>query len=69
MSSYSPLNQLRRLDKSSPKFYDKVCDVFGAEEYKQWVRSHRGSDLVGFVNHLDKVCRRLSLLCSPLKPL
>jgi len=55
MSSYNPLNQLRRLDKSSPKFYDQVSEIFGGEEYKQWVRNHRGNDLVGFINHLDKV--------------
>jgi len=69
MSSYNPLNQLRRLDKSSSKFYDQVSEIFGGEEYKQWVRNHRGNDLVGFINHLDKVCHRVSPLCSLLKPL
>jgi len=69
MSSYNPLDQLRRLDKFSPTFYDQVSDIFGEEGYKQWVLNHRGDDLVGFVDYLDKVCRHASFLRSPLNPL
>jgi len=68
MSSYNPLNQLRHLDKSSPNFHDQVGDVLHGEEYKKWVSNLQDNNLVGFVNHLDKVCYPASHH-SPLKPL
>jgi len=69
MCSYDPLDQLRRLDKSSSTFHDQVNNVLDGEEYKQWMSNLRGSDLVEFVDYLDKVRRHASLLRSPLKPL
>ena len=69
MSSRSPLKQLRRLDKSSSKFHDRVSNILYGEEYKQWVSTIQGDGLMGFVDYLDKVRCRVSLLRSPLKSL
>ena len=68
MSSRSPLEQLLRFDRSSSKFHDRVSNILYGEEYKQWVQSVQGEDLVRFVEFLDEVCRCVSLLRSPLKP-
>ena len=65
--SRGPLKQLRRLDKSSSKFHDQVSNVLYGEEYKQWVPTIRGDDLVGLVDYLDTVCCRVSLPHSPLR--
>ena len=68
MSSRSPLKQLRHLDGSSSRFPDQVSNILYGGEYKQWVPTIQGDDLVGLVDYLDKVRCRVSLLCSPLKP-
>jgi hypothetical protein len=64
MSPHNPLNRLRRLDRSSPKFHDQVSNILSGEEYKQWVPNIQGDDLVGLVDYLDKV--RLPRLASLL---
>ena len=69
MSSYSPLSQLRNLDKSSSDFHDQVSNILHGEEYKQWVSNLQDNDLAGFVDHLDEACHLPSLFRSPLKPL
>ena len=68
-SPRNPLEQLRRLDLSSPKFHDQVRKILYGEEYRQWVVSVQGDDLVGLVDYLDKVCFRFSFTHSPLKPM
>jgi len=68
MPSGSPLKQLRRLDRSSSKFHDRISSILYGEEYKQWVPTIQGDDLVGLVDYLDKVRCRVSLLRSPLNP-
>jgi len=68
MFSLNPLDQLRRLDRSSPKFHDQVSNILSGEEYKQWVLNVQDDDLVGLTDYLDKVRRRVSPLCLPLKP-
>jgi len=55
MSSFNPLGQLRRLDGSSPGFHDQLSHVLYGEEYKKWVSSIDGDDLVWLVDYLDKV--------------
>jgi len=65
MSSRSPLRQLRRLDKSSSKFHDRVSNVLYGEEYKQWVPTIEGNDLVELVDYLDTVRCVSSLLPLP----
>lgn len=55
MSSFNPLGQLRRLDGSSPGFHDQLSHVLYGEEYKKWVSSIDGEDLVWLVDYLDKV--------------
>ena len=69
MSSYSPLRQLRRLDRSSSEFPDQVTDILYGEDYKQWVQTVRDKDLVGLVDYLDKVRCHVPLLHTLLKPL
>ena len=63
--SHSPLKQLRRLDKSSSKFHDRVSNVLYGEEYKQWVPTIEGKDLVGLVDYLDTVRCLASFLPPP----
>jgi len=64
----NPLKQLRRLDRSSPKFHDQLSNVLYGEDYKQCVPNLQGDDLVWLVDYLDKVCRRIVVvLHSPLK--
>jgi len=56
MYSRSPLRRLRRLDKSSSNYHDRVSNVLYGEEYKEWVPTIQGDDLVGLVDYLDTVC-------------
>jgi len=63
----STLQQLHRLNRSSPDFHDKLCNVLYGEEYVQCVPNIEGEDLVWLVDYLDKVRRRVSLPHSPLK--
>jgi len=65
MSFDNPLNQLRRLDRSSSTFHDRVGNILYGEEYKRWKPDVRGDDLVGLVDYLDEV-RRVSFVRSPL---
>jgi len=66
MPSHNPLTQLHRLDTSSSTFQDQVSDILYGEEYKQWVPNLQGDDLMGLVDYVDNVRRRVSPLCSPL---
>ena len=63
----STLQQLHRLDRSSPDFHDQLCNVLYGEEYVQCVRNIKDDDLVWLVNYLDKVRCRVALPHSPLK--
>jgi len=66
MSSYDPLNQLRRLGGYSPNFHDQANDILYGEEYKQRVSYVRNDDFAGIVNDPGKVRRHVSLPHSPL---
>jgi hypothetical protein len=69
MPSRSLLKQLRHLDRSSSEFRDQlVNNVLYGEEYKQWIPTIQRDDLVGLIDHLDKVRCRVSLPHSSLKP-
>ena len=70
MSSSNPtaLQQLRRLDKSSPDFHKQLSNVLSGEEYVRSVPSLQGSDLVSLVDYLDKVCSPISLPRPLLHP-
>ena len=61
MSSPPALQQLHRLNRSSPDFHDQLSNVLYGEEYKQWVANLQGDDLIWLVDYLDKVRR-----CVPL---
>jgi len=66
MSSLNPLGQLRRLERSSPGFHDQFSHVLYGEEYKKWVSSLGGDDLVWLVDYLDKVRCRVAVPDSHL---
>ena len=58
-----PLDQLRQLRRSSPKFPDRVSNILYGEEYQQWVGGILEKDVVQeLVDWLDGVCRRISHL-------
>ena len=59
------LEQLRRLDKSSPKFHDQLSSILYGKEYQQCVPNLQGDDLVWLVDYLDKVRRHISIPRSP----
>ena len=62
----SSLNQFSRLDRDSSTFHDQVSSILYGEEYKQWVQTVQGDDLVALVDHLDKVRFRVLFLSSLL---
>ena len=51
------LQQLGCLDSSSSNFQDQLTTVLSGQEYKEIIPNLRGSDLIWFVNHLDKARR------------
>jgi hypothetical protein len=66
MASHVLLQQLHRLDRSSPRFHDKLSNVLSGEEYKNCTQNLRDGDLVWLVDYLDKVCRRIPCLALHL---
>ena len=60
----NPLEQLLRLNTSSPEFNDKVNDILRGEEYKQWAECVAGAEVVELVNFLDRVRPRVSFFDS-----
>jgi hypothetical protein len=67
MSLPPTLQQLDRLDRSSPDSHDQLNDVLCGEEYKECVPNLQGDDLAWLVDYLNKVCRRIAPPHSPLK--
>ena len=49
------LQQLNRLNRSSPEFQDQLNNVIYGEEYRQCVQNLEGDDMVWLVDYLDKV--------------
>ena len=66
--NFPALQRLHQLDKSSPDFPDKLCNVLYGEEYTKCVLILQGDDLVWLVDYLDQVRRHVSFPYSPLKP-
>jgi hypothetical protein len=62
------LQQLDRLNGSSPYYHDQLHDVLHGEEYVQCVPNLQGEELVWLVDYLDRVGCRVALPHSPLKP-
>ena len=62
------LQQLDRLDGSSPDFHDLLSNVLYGEEYTQCARNLQNGDLVWLVEYLDKVRRRVALPRTLLQP-
>jgi len=50
------LQQLRRLDRSSPGFHDQLTKILYGEDYQQRAPKLQGDDLVWLIDYLDKVC-------------
>jgi len=50
------LQQLRRLDKSSPEFHNQLNSVLSSDAYQQSVQTLQGNELVSLVDYFDKVC-------------
>ena len=66
--NFPALQRLHQLDKSSPDFHDKLCNVLYGEEYTQCVLILQGDNLGWLVDYLDKVRRRVSPPNSLLEP-
>ena len=60
----NPLEQLLRLNTSSPEFNDQVNDILRGEEYKQWSERVAGAEVVELVDFLDRVRPRVSFFDS-----
>ena len=60
------LQQLHRLDISSPDFHDQLCNLFYGREYSECAPNLQGDDLMWLVDYLDMVRRHVTFLHSPL---
>jgi len=69
MFSLSPpvLQQLHRLDRSSPEFHDQLNSVLCGEEYRQCGPNVHGDSLAWLVDYMDKVLCHVALPYSPPK--
>ena len=61
------LQQLRRLDRSSPGFHDQLSNVLNSKQYERTVPNLQGDELVSLVDYLDQVCHPISPPPSLLK--
>ena len=62
------LQNLHRLDRSSPEFNGQLSDTLYGEEYQRCVPDLRDGDLLWLVDYLDKVCHHEIFPHSSLKP-
>ena len=49
------LQTLLQLDKSSPEFPDKLCDVLGEGGFDGYIPSLRTDNMLELIEYLDKV--------------
>jgi len=61
------LQELYRLDGTSPDFQGQLSRILHGQEYVQCVPNLQGDDLVWLVDYLDEVRRYTALPHSPLK--
>ena len=61
------LQQLHRLDQSSPDFPNQLYNALRAKEYVQCEQNLTGGDLTWLIDYLDKVRRHVTLPHSPLR--
>ena len=61
------LQKLYQLDRSSSRFHDQFADILYGEDFRQHVSNIQSDGPVWLVDYLDKVRRRISLLCSLFK--
>jgi hypothetical protein len=50
------LQQLHRLETSSPRFADQIATILGEPEYKASIQTLPDKDLIWLVEYLDNVC-------------
>ena len=62
------LQYLHRLNASSPKFGDQLCNILYGAEYVNCLPSLGGDNLVWLVDYLDNVRYCIVLTNFPLKP-
>ena len=62
LPSSPALQPLHRLDRSSPDFQDKLCNILYGWEYVQCEQTLGDDDLIWFIDYLDKVRRLVALL-------
>jgi len=60
MPSPTPLQQLRRLDKLSPQFPDRLTGLLRKQEYKDYVTNLQDQDLSWLVECLNDVRPRVT---------
>ena len=55
------MQELPRLDTSSPIFRDQLSDFLNGEEYARYASGLEGDDLVWLIDYLDEVRHRATL--------
>jgi hypothetical protein len=55
MASLAPLQQLRRLDKSSPQFPRQLASLLHGQGYRSCVTNLQDEDVLWLVEYLDNV--------------
>jgi hypothetical protein len=64
----TPLQQLRRLDKLSPKFPERLTDLINGQRYRNCIVGLQDEDVAWLVEFLDDVRSRTLRVISLLKP-
>ena len=60
MPSPTPIQRLRSLDRSSPRFPGQITKLLQGKKYKDWVDNIHDGDSSQLVEHIDDVCPRVS---------
>ena len=64
MVTPNPLQQLYKLDRSSPKFHNQLSDLLCGEEYRDSVLNLQSDDLALLVEYLDTVSFQIASVQS-----
>jgi len=68
MSLPGVLQELDRLDRSSPQFPDQLVSLLSGRLYKYRIRWLQDEDVSWLVEYLDNVCLRIALYPLPAQP-
>lgn len=58
MNPTDPLQNLRNLDRASPRFHNQLSDFLREDEYRAAIPNLRGEGLTWLVEYLDSVSLR-----------